>query len=87
MCSITKVLLLLAVMVCITAAQRHGGEQCLCQGLRNMVNMKSGVKSIQMYPASVFCSTVEIVITPMRGMQYCLNPNTKQVKFLLSKLM
>lgn len=36
-------------------------QQCLCRRLRNRISNKSGVKDIQIYPATMFCDKVEIM--------------------------
>ncbi|KAM6999801.1 C-X-C motif chemokine 11-1-like [Tautogolabrus adspersus] len=88
MSSILKVFLLLAVMVCISKAQHNeSGQQCLCGGVRKGINNLSAVKDIQIYPATVFCDKVEIVVSTDRGLRYCLNPKVKAVQRLVAKIM
>ncbi|KAM4555796.1 C-X-C motif chemokine 10-like [Odontesthes bonariensis] len=88
MSSIIKLFLLLAVVVCISAAQ-HGeaGQQCLCQRVRNRMILRSEIKDVQIYQATVFCDRVEIVITNKNGLRYCLNPELKAVKKILTEMM
>nr|XP_046262451.1 alveolar macrophage chemotactic factor 2-like [Scatophagus argus] len=88
MSSIMKVFLLLAVIVCISKAQLHeSGQQCLCQRVRRGISLKSEVKDIQIYPATIFCDKVEIVVTINNGLRYCLNPKLNAVKKLLANIM
>uniref|UniRef100_A0A8C9YHI7 Chemokine interleukin-8-like domain-containing protein n=1 Tax=Sander lucioperca TaxID=283035 RepID=A0A8C9YHI7_SANLU len=78
MSSFVKILLLLAVMVCMSKA--HGlnqSEHCLCQHVRNRIGSKTDIKDIQIYPATIFCGKVEIVVTINSGLRYCLNPKLK----------
>ncbi|XP_038566165.1 C-X-C motif chemokine 10-like [Micropterus salmoides] len=87
MSSIMKVFLLLASMVYISKAQLgESGQQCLCQRVRNQIASKSDVKDIQIYPATVFCDTVEIVVTLNSGLRYCLNPKLNAMKRLLANV-
>ncbi|XP_030251215.1 interleukin-8-like [Sparus aurata] len=84
--SIMKVFLLLAVVVCISQAQQHGsGKQCLCSSVRRLDT--SDVKDVQIYPATVFCDNVEIVVTTNSGFRYCLNPKRKVVQKLVATIM
>ncbi|XP_038555156.1 C-X-C motif chemokine 10-like [Micropterus salmoides] len=88
MSSIMKVFLLLAVMVYISEAQLDdSGQQCLCQRIRKGIASKSEVKDIQIYPATIFCDKVEIVVTLNSGLRYCLNPKLNAVKRLLANVM
>ncbi|XP_030595950.1 C-X-C motif chemokine 6-like [Archocentrus centrarchus] len=88
MSTFIKVFLLLAVMVCISKAQlKQSGQQCLCQRVRNRVGQKSEIKDIQIYPATIFCNKVEIVVTLNNSYRYCLNPKLKAVQKLLSNVM
>ncbi|XP_034740082.1 C-X-C motif chemokine 6-like isoform X1 [Etheostoma cragini] len=87
MSSFMKAFLLLAVMVCITKAQRHQSQYCLCHNVRNRIGSKTGVKDIQIYPANTFCNKVEIVVTIKSGLRYCLNPKLTAVKKLMASIM
>uniref|UniRef100_UPI0037E93E4D C-X-C motif chemokine 10-like n=1 Tax=Semicossyphus pulcher TaxID=241346 RepID=UPI0037E93E4D len=88
MSSIIKLFLLLAAMVCISKAQlNEAGQHCLCQRFRNQIRSKSEIKDIQIYPATSFCSKVEIVVTVNSGLRFCLNPATPAVKKLLTRIM
>ncbi|XP_054454047.1 C-X-C motif chemokine 10-like [Anoplopoma fimbria] len=89
MSGIMKVFLLLAVMVCISKAQLDGtsGKNCLCRNVRNAVGSRNNIKDIQVYPATIFCDQVEIVVTLNSGLRYCLNPNLKAVQKLMAKIM
>nr|XP_020478204.1 C-X-C motif chemokine 10-like [Monopterus albus]XP_020478205.1 C-X-C motif chemokine 10-like [Monopterus albus]QCB64396.1 CXCL-F2a [Monopterus albus]QCB64397.1 CXCL-F2a [Monopterus albus] len=87
MSSMIKVFLLLAVMVCISKAHANESEnQCLCQRVRANLIGKSPVKDIQIYPATIFCDRVEIVVTTSNNFRYCLNPSLDKVKRLLNKI-
>ncbi|XP_068450140.1 C-X-C motif chemokine 3-like [Clinocottus analis] len=88
MSGIMKVFLLLAVMVCISKAQldHTSGKQCLCQRVRNGIRARNIVKDIQVYPATIFCDKVEIVVTINSGLRYCLNPKLKAVQKLMASI-
>ncbi|CAK6956529.1 C-X-C motif chemokine 10-like [Scomber scombrus] len=87
MLSIFKLTLLLAAVVCVSVAQMNeAGQQCLCRRLRNGISNKSAVKDIQIYPATMFCNKVEIIVTLNNGLRYCLNPEKKAVKNLLAAI-
>ncbi|XP_070819086.1 C-X-C motif chemokine 10-like [Chaetodon trifascialis] len=88
MSSIMKVFLLLAVVVCISKAQHNeSGQQCLCGRVRRPVGSRTEIKDIQIYPATIFCDKVEIVVTNNNGFRYCLNPKLKAVSNLLASIM
>lgn len=40
---------------------RGSGSNCLCDETKNRLVPKSGVKDIQIYPATIFCDKVEIM--------------------------
>ncbi|XP_069576106.1 C-X-C motif chemokine 10-like [Brachyistius frenatus] len=85
MSSFIKVFLLLALMVCVSEAQRESGQHCLCERVRDGIGLKSGIKDIQIYSATIFCDRVEIVVTNNNG-RFCLNPNLKAIKKLLANV-
>ncbi|XP_063732806.1 C-X-C motif chemokine 10-like [Eleginops maclovinus] len=84
MSSIMKVFLLLAVIVCISEAQRYHSGGCLCQRVRD--KMSRAVKDIQIYPATAFCDRVEIVVTDRRGLRFCLDPELKTVQRVMASI-
>uniref|UniRef100_A0A8C2ZXJ2 Chemokine interleukin-8-like domain-containing protein n=1 Tax=Cyclopterus lumpus TaxID=8103 RepID=A0A8C2ZXJ2_CYCLU len=88
MSGIMKVFLLLAVMVCMSKAQigHTSGKQCLCQRVRNGIRSKNTIKDVQVYPATIFCDKVEIVVTINSGLRYCLNPKLKAVQKLMASI-
>ncbi|CAJ1058590.1 C-X-C motif chemokine 10-like [Xyrichtys novacula] len=88
MSSTIKVFLLLAVVICISMAQlNESGQQCLCRRVRRGIRPNSEVKDIQIYPATLFCNKVEIVVITGNGYRYCLNPEMSAVQKLLEKVM
>uniref|UniRef100_A0A1A8DU40 Chemokine interleukin-8-like domain-containing protein n=1 Tax=Nothobranchius kadleci TaxID=1051664 RepID=A0A1A8DU40_NOTKA len=88
MSAIIKVLLLLAILACISKAQiNEPGQNCLCQRVRNGTISRTKIKDIQIYHATVFCSKVEIVVTNKNGYRYCLNPDGENVKNILSAIL
>ncbi|XP_035863757.1 C-X-C motif chemokine 10-like isoform X3 [Sander lucioperca] len=88
MSSFMKFFLLLAVMVCISKAQRgHQSDQCLCQRVRDRIASKTDIKDIQIYPATTYCNKVEIVVTNNSGLRYCLNPKLKAVQKIMASIM
>nr|XP_040030811.1 C-X-C motif chemokine 9-like isoform X5 [Gasterosteus aculeatus aculeatus] len=86
MSGIMKVFLLLAVMFCISEAQRN---QCLCANVQRGIQRGTKMKDIQIqiYPPSVFCDKVEIVVNNNNGRRYCLNPELKPVQRLIARIM
>ncbi|XP_029918171.1 interleukin-8-like [Myripristis murdjan] len=86
--SFTKVLLLLAAVVCISTAQlREGRRGCLCRRTRSKIPGKpSDVQDVQIYPVTIFCDTVEIIITLRDGQRHCLDPKKEQLAVLLADL-
>ncbi|KAK5897155.1 hypothetical protein CesoFtcFv8_010243 [Champsocephalus esox] len=84
MSGIMKVFLLLAVIVCITEAQRHKSGGCLCHRVRSKIRSK--VKDIQIYPATSFCAKVEIVVTDRRGARFCLDPELAAVQRVMASI-
>ncbi|KAK2849226.1 hypothetical protein Q5P01_009060 [Channa striata] len=87
MSCIMKVFLLLAAVICISKAQlNESGQQCLCNRVRK-VFARSEVKDIQIYPATIFCDKVEIVVTQNNGLRYCLNPQINAVRRILVNIM
>ncbi|XP_041847152.1 C-X-C motif chemokine 6-like [Melanotaenia boesemani] len=85
---IIKGFLLLAIVVCISYAQvNEAGQQCLCQRVRNRMEKRSEIKDIQIYQATVFCTKVEIVVTNNNGLRYCLNPDLKAVKMIVTNIL
>ncbi|KAJ4946344.1 hypothetical protein JOQ06_024011 [Pogonophryne albipinna] len=84
MSGIMKVFLLLAVIVCITEAQRHQSGGCLCQRVSSKIRSK--VKDIQIYPATTFCDKVEIVVTDRRGARFCLDPELAAVQRVMASI-
>ncbi|XP_030001570.1 interleukin-8-like [Sphaeramia orbicularis] len=89
MSSIMKVFLLFAaVMFCISEAKFDDkGQNCLCRSTRDKLSAGNKVKDIQIYPKTVFCDNVEIVVTDQNGLRFCLNPNVKVVKKLIARIM
>ncbi|XP_036932727.1 C-X-C motif chemokine 13-like isoform X3 [Acanthopagrus latus] len=84
--SIMKVFLLLAVAVCISQAQQDkSGKQCLCSRVKRLGT--SDVKDVQIYPPTVFCNRVEIVVTTNSGYRYCLDPKRRPVQQLIANIM
>ncbi|XP_062249052.1 alveolar macrophage chemotactic factor 2-like [Platichthys flesus] len=87
MSGIMKVLLLLAAAVCISTAMiNESGENCLCQRTQNGTN-GSDLKDIQIYPRTIFCNKVEIVVTTGAGHRYCLNPRATTVKAIVLQIL
>ncbi|XP_044219871.1 C-X-C motif chemokine 9-like [Thunnus albacares] len=87
MSCIIKVTLLLAVVVCISATQMdNDGEHCLCQRASKGFPKPSEIKDVQIYPVTIFCDKVEIVVTMNNGLRFCLNPKLKAVKRLMNNI-
>ncbi|XP_053284798.1 alveolar macrophage chemotactic factor 2 isoform X1 [Pleuronectes platessa] len=87
MSGIMKVLLLLAAAVCISTAMiNESGENCLCQHTRNGTDGMD-LKDLQIYPATIFCNKVEIVVTTGAGHRYCLNHRAKAVKAIVLQIL
>ncbi|XP_061582243.1 C-X-C motif chemokine 10-like [Cololabis saira] len=88
MSSFVWICVLLAAVVCFSEAQvNEAGQTCLCQNARNGIRSKSSIKDIQIYPATVFCSRVEIVVSQNDGLRYCLNPELRAVKRIVTSIL
>ncbi|CAB1337069.1 unnamed protein product [Coregonus sp. 'balchen'] len=83
----TRILLLLAVTVCITVAQRSVSQRCLCRRVRNSFGAPNSVEDIQIYPPTPSCDRLEFIVSLKNGVQYCLDPSMKKVQKLLTRLM
>ncbi|XP_071254397.1 C-X-C motif chemokine 11-1-like [Salvelinus alpinus] len=83
----TRILLLLAVTICITVAQRPVSQRCLCRKVRNSFGAPNTVEDIQIYPPTPSCDRLEIIVSLKNGVQYCLDPSMKKVQRLLNRLM
>ncbi|KAM6924032.1 C-X-C motif chemokine 10-like [Xenentodon cancila] len=87
MSSIVQIFLLLVALVCFSEAQvNEAGQSCLCQNVRNGIRSKSSIKDIQIYPATIFCNRVEIVVSEKDGLRYCLNPELKAVRRIVTNI-
>ncbi|XP_061582242.1 C-X-C motif chemokine 10-like [Cololabis saira] len=85
MSSMIRLFLLLAAVVFISEALlNEAGQRCFCQNVKNGFMSKDRIKDIQIYPATVFCDRVEIVVSETSGLRYCLNPKPKAVKKIVS---
>ncbi|CAB1325209.1 unnamed protein product [Coregonus sp. 'balchen'] len=83
----TRILLLLAVTVCSTVAQRSVSQRCLCRKVRNSFGRTTAVADIQVYPPTTSCNRLEFIVSLENGLQYCLDPSMKNVQNLLTRLM
>ncbi|KAG7518255.1 C-X-C motif chemokine 10-like [Solea senegalensis] len=84
MSGIINVFLLLAVLICISKAQlSKSAQNCQCLSVRDSIMKNSRQRDIQIYPATMFCNKVEIVVTTSNGRRYCLNPDKKAVQDLV----
>ncbi|XP_061901917.1 C-X-C motif chemokine 11-1-like [Entelurus aequoreus] len=86
MCRTAKVMLLLAVVICMSAAQREKSQSCLCQSAKNTHVRKSDIKNVTIYPATPFCNKVEIIVSTKRGSNVCLNLRPDAEQRLLENL-
>ncbi|XP_054647457.1 alveolar macrophage chemotactic factor 2 [Dunckerocampus dactyliophorus] len=84
MCSPIKAILVLAVVICMSAAQLNKSRSCLCHDAANTFDPKVGIKDVTIYPATTFCNKVEIIVTTKNGSDFCLKP--KAVKRMLANL-
>ncbi|XP_008325365.1 C-X-C motif chemokine 10-like [Cynoglossus semilaevis] len=85
---IVKVFMLLAVAACVAKTQPSlSNENCLCNRVRNTLIKSEGVRDIQIYPPTVFCSKMEIVVTSNKGRRFCLDPNKITVQTLIHNIM
>ncbi|KAJ8405499.1 hypothetical protein AAFF_G00319720 [Aldrovandia affinis] len=86
----TRVLLLLALSVCMAFAQNavSGGSrgQCLCRRVRDRFGPPRAILDIQIYPPSPSCDNMEIVVSLKNGVQYCLNPGMKKVQNMIRNM-
>ncbi|KAG5841125.1 hypothetical protein ANANG_G00196270 [Anguilla anguilla] len=67
------------------SGQIQGTERCICTGNpREHVYLKR-VKTIETFPASTFCSKIEILVTLKKtGKKLCLDPLGRQGKMFLN---
>ncbi|XP_045572139.1 C-X-C motif chemokine 11-1 [Salmo salar] len=86
MTMITRILLLLAVTICVTAAQRSVSQRCLCRKVRDSFGAPNTVEDIQIIPPTPSCDRLEFIVSLKNGVQYCLDPSMK-VQRLLTRLM
>ncbi|XP_061758086.1 C-X-C motif chemokine 11-6-like [Nerophis ophidion] len=86
MCRTAKAMLLLAAVICMTAAQREKPKSCLCQDAKNTHVRKSDIKNLTIYPASAFCNKVEIMVSTKYGSNVCLNLEPDAKRRLLENL-
>ncbi|XP_056899855.1 platelet basic protein-like isoform X1 [Takifugu flavidus] len=87
MSGIIRLILLLTLAVCISEAQLHNIESCLCQNVSpTLVGGRNNIKEIQIYRETTFCTRVEIQVTMKNGLRYCLDPS-KKVSKILSRIM
>ncbi|XP_056899003.1 platelet basic protein-like [Takifugu flavidus] len=87
MSGIIRLILLLTLAVCISEAQLHNTESCLCQNVSpTLVGGRNNIKDIQIYRETTFCTRVEIQVTMKNGRRYCLDPS-KKVSKILSRIM
>ncbi|XP_056898409.1 platelet basic protein-like [Takifugu flavidus] len=86
MSGIIRLILLLTLAVCISEAQLHNTESCLCQNVSpTLVGGRNNIKDIQIYRETTFCTRVEIQVTMKNGLRYCLDPS--KVSKILSRIM
>ncbi|XP_077466057.1 uncharacterized protein LOC144082646 [Stigmatopora argus] len=82
--STLKVLFLLAVAVSVCAAQLSKSQNCLCQGDATVPKSKFDIKDLTIYPATIFCKKVEIIVNTKNGSYFCLKP--KEVTRIITNL-
>ncbi|KAJ8285330.1 hypothetical protein GJAV_G00025610 [Gymnothorax javanicus] len=67
-----------------SAGRVLGTERCLCGGETVKRVRPEHMLSIRTYPASIYCSKLEIVVTLKQiGKKLCLDPRGKQGKMIL----
>ncbi|XP_046881224.1 growth-regulated alpha protein-like [Hypomesus transpacificus] len=80
----TRVLMLLAMFVCVTLAQRSGSQRCLCHRTSSRLRTQpTEVEDIQIHPPGNSCDRIEFVVSLKNGLQYCLDPKMKLVQKIL----
>ncbi|XP_077588336.1 uncharacterized protein LOC144207028 [Stigmatopora nigra] len=83
--STLKVVFLLAVaVVSVCAAQLSKSQNCLCQGDATVPRSKFDIKDLTIYPATIFCKKVEIIVNTKNGSYFCLKP--KEVTRIITNL-
>ncbi|XP_075889076.1 growth-regulated alpha protein-like [Nelusetta ayraudi] len=87
MSGILKALLLVAVLVCVSRAQLFASEKCLCRRTRGFRAMETQIKDLHIYPQTVFCRNVEIVVTLKNDNRFCLNPQLPVVRRLMERML
>ncbi|XP_036619474.1 C-X-C motif chemokine 11 [Trichosurus vulpecula] len=88
--SLKVLAILLAILLYSTDVHgflRLRGGRCLCRGSTvNSVNL-ANIKKLSIFFPSGSCDKKELIITLKRsGDQMCLNPESKQGKFLLKRV-
>ncbi|KAG9346735.1 hypothetical protein JZ751_007049 [Albula glossodonta] len=83
----TRVLLLLALSVCMAYASYGGSRShCMCRRVRERYGPVKAIQDIQIYPPSATCDNMEIVVSLKNGLQYCLDHRVKKVQELVQSL-
>ncbi|XP_060764077.1 C-X-C motif chemokine 3-like [Neoarius graeffei] len=60
-------------------------ERCLCQKTKLQKRVKHAlVATLEVFPPSASCSYTDIIITLKKGRRFCLDPNGKQGRRILS---
>ncbi|XP_020844113.1 C-X-C motif chemokine 11 [Phascolarctos cinereus] len=86
-----KVLAILLAIV-LSSAAVHGflmfrGSRCLCRSSRVESVNPENIKKVSIIFPSGSCDKKEIIVTLKRGMaQMCLNPESKQGKLILKRI-
>ncbi|KAJ8263035.1 hypothetical protein COCON_G00154920 [Conger conger] len=67
------------------SGQDKGTERCICSGNPMKSVRPNRLLTTKTFPASAFCTKIEIVVTLKTGKKLCLDPHGRQGKRILSK--
>nr|ANO81544.1 chemokine ligand 10 [Plecoglossus altivelis] len=88
----TSILFFLWIVVCVLGQAQSSGsvgggsEKCLCKGkLLNTSRHKPIQFEPVVYPKTIFCMKIEIIVTLKAGMQRCLDPNSWHGRRIISR--
>ncbi|KAG7481354.1 hypothetical protein MATL_G00065800 [Megalops atlanticus] len=67
----------LMVTTIIEAHPMSNSQRCLCEGTTQASVAVSNVQAYKVYPESLACDRIEILVQLKTGRVVCLNPNSK----------
>lgn len=61
-------------------------EKCVCHGKPAVIVRAKRMEKIEVFPPTVFCGKIELIVTLKTGIQKCLDTEGKQGKRLLRRI-